>query len=302
MEYDVTIDRDKFIGGSDISSIMGINPFKSRWELLLEKAGLAERDFSGNRFTEYGHEIEPQIRAYINEKYNTNFEPNQTINGDLRCHTDGFNGSCVLEIKSTSHIYNNVDEYQIYLVQLIKYMEENKVQDGILAVYHRPKDFDPVFCKDLLQTFEIKAEQYNSLLQQVNCELDRFRADLARLKENPLLTEEDFQPNELVLISNKVMALEARMAEYKAIEAEQKELKQALFEAMQKYDVKSWQTFNGTKITRVDGTAASTKTVTEFNLDLFKTEQGELYEKYLIEVEKKTAGRSGYVKITLPKG
>ncbi len=47
MEYDVTIDRDKYIGGSDIPAIMGLSPFTSRWDLLLEKAGLKERDFFG---------------------------------------------------------------------------------------------------------------------------------------------------------------------------------------------------------------------------------------------------------------
>ncbi len=145
MEYDVTIDRDKYCGGSDIPVIMGISTFKTRWELLLEKAGLKENEFKGNRFTEYGHKIEPKIREHINRKYNTNFEPNQIINGIFRGHTDGFNGKCVLEVKSTSHTYDTVDEYIVYLVQLVKYMSENKVEDGILAVYERPEDFSLEF-------------------------------------------------------------------------------------------------------------------------------------------------------------
>ena len=45
MEFDVTIDRDKYIGGSDIPIIMGISSFKTRWDLLLEKAGLKEDTF-----------------------------------------------------------------------------------------------------------------------------------------------------------------------------------------------------------------------------------------------------------------
>ena len=128
MEYDVTINRNDYIGGSDIPVIMGISTFKTRYELLLEKAGLKENEFTGNKYTEYGHIIEPKIREYINKKYNTNFEPNQVINGDFRGHTDGFDNVCVLEIKSTSHIFETVDEYKIYLVQLVKYMQENKVQ------------------------------------------------------------------------------------------------------------------------------------------------------------------------------
>ena len=301
MEYDVTINRNDFIGGSDIPVIMGISTFKTRYELLLEKAGIKENDFTGNKYTEYGHIIEPKIREHINKVYKTIFEPNQVINGDFRGHTDGFNGKCVLEIKSTSQIHDTVDEYKIYLVQLLKYMQENNVENGLLAVYERPEDFDTQFDAQRLEIYEIDIKEYKDILDEVNTEIDRFRADLARLKENPLMSEEDFQPTELVTLSNKVLVFENKLAEYKALEKEYKEMKQQLFDAMQKHDVKSWNTANGVKITRVDGTEATVKIEKEFDTETFKEEQPELYEKYVVEKEKKTAGRSGYVKITLPK-
>lgn len=301
MEIDVTIDRDKYIGGSDISVIMGISSFKTRWQLLLEKSGLAENTFTGNQYTFFGQQIEPQIRDYINRKYNTNFVPNQTIVGDFRGNTDGFNGECVLEIKSTSHIYDSVDDYVVYLVQLVKYMEVNKVTKGILAVYERNEDFIAVFDENRLTVYEIDLDTYKDLLEKVNAEIDRFLSDLARLKENPLLSEEDFQPHELVELSNKVMLLEKRMAEYKSIQEEYEAMKQSLFEAMLKHDVKSWETFNGTKITRVDAVAGATKTVTEFDADTFGNEHPRLYKKYSKEVTKTSKGRAGYVKVTFPK-
>ena len=65
-EFDVSQDRNKYIGGSDLPVICGISKFKSRYQLLLEKAGLAEDTFCGNRYTEYGHYIEPFIRDHIN--------------------------------------------------------------------------------------------------------------------------------------------------------------------------------------------------------------------------------------------
>ena len=301
MDYDVTIDRDKYIGGSDIAAIMGISPFKTRYELLLEKSGLKNPDFSGNRYTEYGKVIEPQIRDHINKGMpaDAQFEPNCVINGDIRCHTDGFNGYCVLEIKSTSQIYETVEEYKIYLVQLVKYMEENKVENGLLAVYERPEDFNPVFDPQKLRIFEVNAGEHESLLQEVNHEIQRFRGDLARLKENPLLCEEDFQPSELVAISNKVVALETRMAEFKVIEAQYKQMKQDLYRAMQKYDVKSWQTYNGTRITRIDETKGTVETIAVFDEDRFSRENPELYQQYIKQVQKKTSGKAGYVRITL---
>lgn len=301
MEYDVTIDRQLYIGGSDIPVIMGLSPFKTRYELLLEKAGLRENDFTGNRYTVYGQKIEPQIREYINSQMPTGyeFEPNRVTNGDIRCHTDGFNGECVLEVKSTSHIYETVDEYKIYLVQLLKYMEENHVEKGMLAVYERPDDLDVDFDPTRLRVFTIEAKDYKTLTEEINSEIDHFRADLKRLKENPLLCEEDFQPNELVRLSHKAIAFEYQMAEFKELEKRYKEMKQALFEAMQKHDVKSWEMPNGTRITRVDGTEASTETVTEFDVEAFKAENTELFAKYQKTVTKKKSGRAGYVKITL---
>ena len=108
-EFDVSEDRSKYIGGSDIAVIMGISTFKRRWDLLLEKAGLKEDNFPGNLFTEYGHIMEPKIRDYINQSEEVAFVPSRVVNGDIRCHTDGFNGECVLEVKTTSNVYESCD-------------------------------------------------------------------------------------------------------------------------------------------------------------------------------------------------
>lgn len=302
MEYDVTVDRDLYIGGSDVPVIMGISTFKTRWDLMQEKAGLKENTFTGNKYTEYGKILEPQIRAYINRRLKNKFEPNQVINGDIRCNTDGFNGSCVLEIKTTSQIYEEVNDYKVYLVQLLLYMQENGVKKGKLAVYKRPEDFNTEFDAELLQIHDIDINQYETLLEAVNAEISKFRADLERLRNNPHLSEQDFQPSELVVISRRVVEIENRIAELKSLEAEQKKVKQALFEAMTKHNVKSWETPNGIKITRVDAVAETVETVTEFDEDTFKEENEGLYAMYLKDVKKKKSGKAGYVKITLPKG
>ena len=107
------------------------------------------------------------------------------------------------------------------------------------------------------------------------------------------------QTNELVAISNKVAEIERRMADYKALEAEQKEVKQALYDAMAKYGVKSWETPNGVKITRVDAIPAPVKVVTQFDEAAFKAENPALYGMYQHDVEKRTAGKNGYVRVTL---
>ena len=300
-EFDVSQDRDKYIGGSDIPAILGISKFTTRWQLLLEKAGLEERNFTGNRYTEYGHIIEPKVRNFINKTENTNFVPNRVINGDIRYHSDGFNGECVLEVKSTSDIYSTVDGYKVYLVQLLKGMEENGVEKGILAVYNRPEDLSSVFDSWRLQVFHIKMEDYTNLLVHVDKEIDKFRADLARLKENPLLSEQDFLPVNpgMVALTNKILAFEKQLLALKEIEQQCKEAKKQLYSEMLKHRVPSWTLPNGTKITKVDESPGKTKTVTEFDSEAFKAENPSLYQKYLKKVEKTTNGRAGYVRITV---
>jgi hypothetical protein len=300
-KFNVEENRDKYLGGSDIPCIMGLSPFKTRYQLLCEKAGLWTDDFQGNAYTEFGNIMEQKIRDYINSTmpFNAQFEEGKVINGDIRCHTDGFNGHCVLEIKTTSQVYATAEEHKRYLVQLLLYMQENHVENGLLAVYLRDNTFDTDFDPAKLSVFEVTLQDYQSLMGEVNYEIERFRKDLARLKENPLLSEEDFQPNEVVLLSNKVAVLENRMAEYREIEKQYKAMKQKLFDAMTEHNVKSWQTPNGTKITRVDAVEATAETVWEFDKDAFASENDELYRKYLKQVEKKKAVKSGYVGITM---
>lgn len=101
-----------------------------------------------------------------------------TVKRGIRCHTDGFDGECVLEIKSTSQIYDSVDEYIVYLVQLLLYMAENGVRRGKLAVYERPDDFSPFFEPERLTEYDIVADDYTGLTEQVYSEIHRLRTTL----------------------------------------------------------------------------------------------------------------------------
>jgi putative phage-type endonuclease len=188
---DVKKDRNKFIGGSDIPVIMGISPFKTRFDLLLEKADLLVNDFEGNIYTEYGNVLEPKIRAYINEIKETEYIEYKIVNNDVRCHLDGYNGDSVLEIKTTSQIRKKVTSYKKYLVQLLFYMQEVKASSGILAVYARPKDFNEEFSEELLNVYEININDHLELLGEVNAAIEKFRIDLEKVKNNPFIEESE---------------------------------------------------------------------------------------------------------------
>lgn len=295
---DVTKDRNKYIGGSDIPIILGISSFNDRFSLLQEKAGILDREFNGNEYTEYGNKLEPLIRDFINTKKKKKFVEDVKIIDDLRGHFDGFNGSEILEIKTTSQIKKTVDDYKNYLVQLVFYMHIAGVKKGTLAVYERPENFDLAFEEKRLNIYEIKLSDYKELLQEVLDAVDSFKTDLEKIKIDPFLTEEDLLPTEIIELSNKVETLEIELAKFKEIETSYKEFKTKLHDEMTKHNIKSWKTNGGYKITRV----LPTPDKTEQKLDetKLKKEYKDVYNDCL--TDKITKGKAGYIKITAPKG
>lgn len=60
--------RTMGIGGSDVSVIAGINPYRSVYQLWLEKTGQTEPAESGNEYTHFGTILEPVIRREFMER------------------------------------------------------------------------------------------------------------------------------------------------------------------------------------------------------------------------------------------
>lgn len=314
MQDTVTKDREKYIGGSDIPIIMNISPFKSRFDLLLEKAELQDNDFEGNQYTEYGNVMEEKIRDYINMSINLTqgikrfvegqhyyiFDNNGT-RGDLRLHTDGENSETILEIKTTSQTHDKLSDYKVYLVQLLFYMHFTGRPNGVLAVYERPADLDETFKAERLQLFNVELKDYKDLIDEILQSIEHFLVDLEKVKSNPFITEEELLPQDITSITKRVVQLEERLKAYKDIENQIKNEKEKLRLAMLEHKVKSWETPNHIKVTLVADTPAKTTVKQVFNEDKFKEENTDLYNSYVEDKEVKSNGRKGYVKITIPK-
>lgn len=304
MQETVNQDRDKYIGGSDIPIIMNLSPFKSRFDLLLEKAGYKEDSFEGNIYTEYGNKLEPKIRDYVNTTHDTKFIEGKHVREaaedeiiGVRIHTDGENDNCILEVKTTSTIHDSIDDYKLYLVQLLFYMVNTGKPYGLLAVYDRPEDLSEELDPERLQLFNITLDNYKELCSEISEACERFIEDLIKVKANPFITEEEILPVEIADITAQIIAFESQLDYLKSIEKKIKDNKARLKDAMQAASVKSWTTPNGYKITLVpDG---EDKVDKKFNLDKLKATDPDTYNKYLEDTFVK--GRAGYVKITAPK-
>lgn len=56
--------RRNYIGGSDASAVLGMNPYKTNIELWEEKTGLlVPEDISDKPYVKYGHDAEPLLRG-----------------------------------------------------------------------------------------------------------------------------------------------------------------------------------------------------------------------------------------------
>ena len=252
MQNTVNVNRDRYIGGSDVPIIMGISPFKSRFRLLQEKALIVENEFEGNEYTKFGNELEPKIRNYINSGMDDcYFVEGKHYAGDIRIHTDGEDEFVenVLEIKTTSHIYDDVRKYKVYLVQLLFYLDVLGWKEGLLAVYERPAQLDKFsyrFDATRLHLYPVNVADYEDLIEEIRREVDRFRIDLKRIKDNPFLTESDFFPDDVQELANELVKYEeqAKIIE-ESFYASKAVIEKKLSDALQTNKLKKCTGFRG---------------------------------------------------------
>ena len=115
---------------------------------------------------------------------------------------------------------------------------------------------------------------------------------------NELTVEQNTQ---LTTLAQRVAAIEYRLENYKKLQEEEKQLKAALYRAMQENGIKKWEMPDGTKITLVDETPATEREVEVFDERLFREEKPDIYYLYTHKEIKQDKGRKGYVLITLRK-
>lgn len=308
MQESVTEERWKYLGGSDIPAVMGISPFTTRFDLLKYKAQLAENDFQGNEYTEYGNVMESKIRDYINAgcnagKYVEDKVIKETEGIDWRYHADGYNEKLadVLEIKTTSQIHSTVDEYKIYLVQLLFGMYIHNAPNGMLAVYERPEDMSTEFDEDRLQIFDIDMDHNCLLLAEILHEIELFDEDLEYLKKNPD-AEEYMLPSRAELldlsdsewqVADKRFKAMFLLSHEKEITEAIKQVKDKLKESMELHNIKSARFEDGTLVSYVPSKGASTKDA--FDEKAFAKDYPDLYQQYL--VTKQVKGKASYVTV-----
>lgn len=300
----ITKNRNKYIGGSDVPALFNVSEYKSYFELAKEKAGYLRGTYKGSQYTRYGQLLEPYIRDYINAIYNLKFRENTAIDEilGLRSNCDGLDkeAGLLLEIKTNGG--NRKDVFD-YILQMHLYMYQFNVNKGYLVQYKRPDDFykgydfeihntDDYFNLDFDETriTVTEVEKDDNLIKEILDKANIFWNDVERLKKNPEMTEAEFYfKNEVTEYRNtvtKLSKLENELQKLKTIENEAKKQREILYDLMQKYNVKSMEKEH-LQITKVNPTQAVT-----IDSSKLKEEQPALADLY-----NKVSNKKGYIRI-----
>ena len=307
----VTVDRHKYVGGSDLPTILGLNAKygKSIFEFAKEKAGIIPNSFNGNQFTKYGQLMEPVIRDYINAKYGVNYLEDTIIDTvrNYRGNTDGIDRDAdipILEIKT----FGDELDVDYYTAQCQFYMETFNKDACLLVGYKRPKDFYTGVDYDLEHDemyFNLEFDENNiveytiyrdsNMWAKIEERILAFKNAVVELKNNKEMTEDEFNNlfygTDLVSMSNKVAVLETQLTKYKDIEKEHKKVKEELYKMFEEKGLISFETEN-IKITKVAPTSYDTVSIDSKKL---QEEEPVIYDKYKTV---KTTNRKGYILIT----
>lgn len=308
----VTIDRHKYVGGSDLPSILGLNIKYGTtvFEFAKQKAGIIPNPFKGNQFTKYGQVMEPIIRDYINSKYQCNYIEDTIIDTKrgYRGNTDGIDRDTEIPILEVKTFGTELD-VEYYTAQCQFYMETFNQPACRLVGYKRPDDFYTGVDYDLEHDdsyFNYEFDPNNleehiiyrdkTLWDKIEQRIIAFKNAVGYLKENADdFNENDFNKvfygNDLIILTNKVSNLENELLSMKAKDSEYKKAKEELYNLFEEKGIISFDT-GIMKITKVAPTSYETVSIDTKKL---KEEQPKIYDDYKVI---KTTNKKGYILIT----
>jgi putative phage-type endonuclease len=165
----------KGLGGSDIASVMDMNPWKSAFTLYAEKTGLIENNIEPSIPMQMGTAFEPVIRELF-EKNNSEWlrvhetgtwasieEPRSVANPDGIIEWD--DGSLgVLEIKFSRMYWDKLPEH--YNLQVQHYLSVLGLKRGVVVAVAGGdwKEFDVVRDDSLIDTMKRRVEAFYGFL------------------------------------------------------------------------------------------------------------------------------------------
>jgi len=293
-DKNVVLQRKKYIGGSDLPNLLGLNEIKypqgdSLFTFAKKKMKLIPNEFKGNPYTKYGQLMEPIIREYLNATNGTNYVEATCIDEDLlqRGNTDGIDENtteypAMIEVKTFGEAKGLDIPY--YTPQGRFYMERWNQDEIAFVGYPRPENFytgvdydlengdeffDLSFDPDklVIEVVHRDADEWNKIQSRITA----FQNACIELEKNPDMTLDQwnvlFYGKDIVKKQNALIKLEDQLVGFKQLKTKHDEAKAQLLEQFDKYGVKTLDT-GRVRITRVQS-----DTTTKLVLDEKKLEK-----------------------------
>ena len=188
--------RRNFIGGSDASAVLGMNPYKTNVELWEEKVGLlVPEDISEKPYVKYGHEAEPLLRGLFAldfPEYEVHYQDNNIFLNDkypfAHASLDGWLTELetgrrgILEIKTTNILQSMQKEKwndripDNYFIQVLHYLMVTEADFAILKAQLKYDFGGDIMCQvkhykieraDVLEDLEILESSEKQFWKQV---------------------------------------------------------------------------------------------------------------------------------------
>jgi len=277
---DVKLKRNTFIGGSDVAAILGINPYKTAYEVWEEKKhGI--KTFDGNNATEWGQKLEPIIVDNCSQinKFDIGYRNDKfvsKVNPILGCHPDGISITPkpkLIEAKTVSS-------------KAYKNWQNELPLEYFCQVQHN------MFCCDLEEAificlvlddryyFEINVNRDNDFIEKQNAYLTEWWNKYIVGDEIPIKIvadyERQFPDQKIVEADESIFKIYQQLVEAKKEFTEAKEKKEALEDQLKLFIGENTDLMYGLN------TLATWRTQVRVQIDTkkFKEELPETYLKY----------------------
>ena len=139
------------IGGSEVATVIGSNPFKKVYELVGEKAGLEEYSFKGSTPTRWGTLFEPVTVKYVEHKYGIKIYETGSIEGKIERQRYSPDGLGVIDNKI--YLFEFKAPFSTVPIGKIPHHYIPQVQTGLLTIdiAHSSKFINNMYRKCSLQ-------------------------------------------------------------------------------------------------------------------------------------------------------
>lgn len=140
--------KQKTIGGSEVATVLGLNPFKKVHGLIAEKIGLPGTGFNGNIATRWGNLFETVTRDYAVKllKMTTSIKETGSVEGVIERQRYSPDGLGVVKLKTGEGSYD-------YFVVLFEFKAPfRSIPDGKIPKQYLPQVLTGMLTIDIVET------------------------------------------------------------------------------------------------------------------------------------------------------